>query len=140
MRAAQAIVILFCAFVDSRTLIDGRTALTLAMALSLALTAPIIALSAIDRVGPASATLALLASVAVAIAVLRTTAASGPADAATLFEYALVAAAAAFSTGALISIVAPRRGPPPTPPAFDLYSDALAVSHVKVAEPSTRRQ
>jgi hypothetical protein len=140
MRAAQAIVVLCCAFVDSRTLIDARTALTLAMALSLALTAPIIALSAIDRVGPASATLALLASVAVAIAVLRTTAASGPADAATLFEYALAAAAAAFSAGALISIVAPRRGPAPTPPAFDPYGDALAVSRVKVAESSTRRQ
>ena len=121
MRAIQAIVVLGCAIFDSKGLLDARTALILAMALSLALTVPLAALAAIPRVGPVSAGVSML--VALSIVVYRAapvTQMPGPAE---LFENALMVSAAAFVAGALTCLVAPRRGPAPTPSEFDPFAD-----------------
>ena len=49
---------------------------------------------------------------------------TGMPGAADLFEGALTAAAAAFAAGVLACLVVPRRGPAPTPGAFDPFADA----------------
>ncbi len=121
MRAAQLAIVIGAAVFDREGLIDPRTGLIVAMALSLALTTPIVALAAIGRVGPAAASLALLAGLGVAYFFATSmTRLPGPAD---LFERALVVAAAVFATGSLTCFVAPRRKPPPTPSAFDPFGD-----------------
>ena len=117
MRAIQAIVVLGCAVFDSKGLLEARTALILAMALSLALTVPLAALAAIPRVGPASASVSML--VALSIVVYRAASVTHMPGAAELFENALLVSAAAFVAGALTCLVAPRRGPAPTPSEFD---------------------
>ncbi len=122
MRGAQLAVVIGCAICDGKGLLDARTALIAAMALSLALTAPIVALAAIGRVGPFSAGVAMLAAVAV-IVYLAMPMTRLP-NASEALAGALAAAAAAFVAGALASLAAPRRTPPPTPGAFDPYADA----------------
>ncbi len=122
MRAAQVALIVGCAICESRGVLDSRTALILAMALSLAVTTPTIVLAAIGRVGAFSASVATVAALAVGVA--RATAIGRHPGAAEVFENALAAAAAAFVAGALASLVAPRRAPPPTPAAFDPFADA----------------
>jgi hypothetical protein len=121
MRAVQALVVVGCAVFDSRGLLEARTALVLAMALSLALTVPFVALAAIPRVGPASASVSMLA--ALAIVLYRAASVTRMPRAAELFENALMVAAAAFVAGALACLVAPRRGPAPTPGEFDPFAD-----------------
>ena len=122
MRGVQLAVVIGCAICDGKGLLDPRTALIAAMALSLALTTPVIVLAAIGRVGPFSASVAMLAALAV-IGYLAMPIPRLP-DASQAFEDALAAAAAAFVVGAMASLAAPRRGPPPTPRAFDPYADA----------------
>jgi hypothetical protein len=121
MRAAQLIVVIGCVAFDSRALPDAGTVLVLAMALSLALTTPFLALAAIGRVGPGSASVAML--VALAVAYVRLVPTGDWTDAVHLFEEALLIAAAAFAGGVLASIVVPRRGAPPTPKTFDPFAD-----------------
>ena len=121
MRAAQLAVVVGCVLCDRRGLIDARTALIAAMALSLALTTPVVALALVPRVGPLSASLGMLCAFGVVIA--RTAPMTGMPGAADLFEGALTAAAAAFAAGVLAGLVAPRRGPAPTPGAFDPFAD-----------------
>ena len=84
MRAIQAIVVLGCAVFDSKGLLEPRTALILAMALSLALTVPLAALAAIPRVGPASASVSML--VALSIVIYRAASVMAIPGAAELFE------------------------------------------------------
>ena len=91
------------------------------MALSLALTTPVVALALVPRVGPLSASLGMLCAFGVVI--VRTASMTGMPGAADLFEGALTAAAAAFAAGVLAGLVAPRRGPAPTPGAFDPFAD-----------------
>ncbi len=67
MRAAQVGLVVGCAICDSRGVAGSRTALVLGMALSLAVTTPMIALAAIERVGPLSASIAAFAALAVAV-------------------------------------------------------------------------
>ena len=122
MRAAQLAVVVGCVVCDREGLLDARTALIAAMALSLSLTTPVVALALIPRVGPFSASVGLLCALAVVI--VRTSPMPGMPGAAELFEGALMAAAAAFFAGLSVSLVAPRRGPAPTPGAFDLFADA----------------
>ena len=121
MRAAQVAIVVVSAASDRGGFIDARTALIVAMALSLALTTPFVALAAIGRVGPAAASVALLAALGAAYW-LATSMTRLP-GAAELFEYALSVAAAAFVAGSLTCLVAPRRKPPPTPGAFDPFGD-----------------
>ncbi len=121
MRAAQAAIVVVSAAFDRYGFIDGRTGLIVAMALSLALTTPIVALAAIGRVGPVSASVALLAALGAAF-YFGTSMTRLP-GAAELFEYALAAAAAAFVAGSLTCFVAPRRKPPPTPGLFDPFAE-----------------
>jgi hypothetical protein len=123
MRAAQLLVVVGCAACDSKGLIEARTSLIVAMALSLAVTTPLVALALIPRVGPLSASFGLLCGLAAVVAVFRTTPMTRLPEAADLFEAALLAAAAAFVAGALACLVAPRRGRTPTPGAFDLFAD-----------------
>jgi hypothetical protein len=123
MRAAQLLVVVGCAACDSKGLIEARTSLIVAMALSLAVTTPLVALALIPRVGPLSASFGLLCALAAVVAVFRTTPMTRLPEAADLFEAALLAAAAAFVAGALACLVAPRRGRTPTPGAFDLFAD-----------------
>jgi hypothetical protein len=85
------------------------------------LTTPIVALAAIGRVGPASASVATL--VALGVSFIRARSMTRPPGGADLFEYALTTAAAAFAAGSLTCFVAPRRKPPPTPGAFDPFGD-----------------
>lgn len=122
MRAAEVALIVGCAICDSRGVLDSRTALILAMALSLAVTTPIIVLAMIKRVGPFSASVATLAALAVGVS--RAVAIARPPNAAEAFETALVVATAALVAGALASLVAPRRTPPSTLGAFDPFADA----------------
>ena len=122
MRGAQLAAVIGCAICDNKGLLDARIALIAATALSLALTTPIVALAAIPRVGPFSASVAILAALAV-IAFLAFPMTRLP-SASEAIEGALAAAAAAFVAGALASLVAPRRGPPPTPGPFDPYAEA----------------
>ncbi len=119
MRVAQVALVVGCAICDGRGILNSRTALILAMALSLAVTTPIIALAAIGRVGPLSASAAALTGLAVGAA--RAT--EWPPGAAKAFDVALAAAVAAFLAGVLASLVAPRLWPPPTPGAFDPFAD-----------------
>ncbi len=121
MRAAQAALVVGCAICDSRGFLGSRAALIVALALSLGLTTPMIALAAIGRVGPLSASVAALAALAVGVA--RAVAMATPPGDAEMLETALVAAVAAFVSGALASVFAPRRAPLPTP-SFDLFADA----------------
>jgi hypothetical protein len=122
MRAAQIGLVACCAICDSKGILDARTALLLSMALSLAMTTPMIALAAMGRVGPFSASAAALSALVVGAA--RATAMEGPLVAADVFENALSAAAAGFLVGALVSFVAPRPTPAPTPGQFDPYGSA----------------
>ena len=121
MRAVQAVVVVGCAIVDSRGLLEARTALILAMALSLALTVPLAAVAAIPRVGPVSASVSMLATLATVV--YQAASVTHMPSAAELFEGALMAAAAGFVAGALTCLVAPRRGPAPTPGEFDPFAD-----------------
>jgi len=122
MRGAQLAVVIGCALCDNKGLLDARIALIGAMALSLALTTPIVALAAIGRVGPLSASVAILAALAVIVFLaMPMTRLPGASEA---LEDALAAAAAAFVAGALASLAAPRRTPPPTPGPFDPFADA----------------
>ncbi len=122
MRAVQLVVVIGCALCDGEGLIDARTALVAAMALSLALTAPVVALALVPRVGPLSASLGMLCAFAVVI--VRTAPMTGMPGAADLFEEALMAAAAAFAAGVLACLIVPRRGAAPAPGAFDPFADA----------------
>jgi hypothetical protein len=122
MRAAQLVVVIGCVACDSEGLLDARTALISAMALSLALTTPLVALALIPRVGPLSASFGMLCALAVII--VRVAPMTGMPGAAELFEGALMAAAAAFAAGALACLILPRRAPAPTAGAFDLFADA----------------
>ena len=131
MRAAQVALVVGCAICDSRGVVDSRTALVLGMALSLAVTTPMIALAAIERVGPLSASIAAL--VAVAVGVTRALVSARPPGASEAFEIALVAAAAAFVAGSLASLVAPRRAPSPTRGAFDPFAVDSALSQKETA-------
>jgi hypothetical protein len=121
MRAVQIVVVIGCAACDSRGVLESRTALLVAMAISLAVTTPLVALAAIPRVGPASAIFGLIA--AIAMTVFQSSLFKGPLNAADLFQGALVSAAVAFVAGALASLIAPRRGAAPTPGAFDPFAD-----------------
>jgi hypothetical protein len=120
MRAAQIFVVVACAVYDSKDVLDPRTALIIAMALSLALAMPLVALAAVPRVGPTSAGAAILA--ALAIATYQASTMKGLPSATNLFEVALLVAAVAFVVGSLTSLVAPRRGQAPTPGAFDPFA------------------
>ncbi len=119
MRGTQLAVVIGCAICDSKGLLDARTALADAMALSLALTTPLVALAAIGRVGPVSASVGIVAALAVIAYRLAPTTLPG---APVALDDALLAAAAMFVAGALTSLVAPRRGPAPTPDEFDPYA------------------
>ncbi len=121
MRAVQLLVTLGCVFGDAGALAEPRTALVAAMALSLALTTPLLALAAIPRAGPVAAAAALAAALAVLGARWETLV--HPADAGALFATALAATGAAFVVGVLVSLVAARRGPAPTPGRFDPFAD-----------------
>ncbi len=125
MRAVQAAVVVGCAVFDSKGLLGAQPALVLAMALSLALTVPLIAVAAIPRGGPASASVSML--VALAIVLYRAASVTRMPRAAELFENALMVAAAAFVAGALTCLVAPRRGPAPTPGEFDPFADPIGL-------------
>jgi hypothetical protein len=116
MRIAQVALVVGCAICDARGFLDPRTALTLGIALSLAVTIPIIALAAI-RMGAFSASAATLTGLAVGVRL----AFEWPPNAAGLFEKALAAGAAAFAAGVLASRLAPRSAPAPTPGAFDPF-------------------
>ena len=120
MRGAQVALVVGCAFLDSKGVVDSRTALVLGMALSLAVTTPMIGLAAIERVGPLSASIAAL--VALAVGVMRAIALARPPGAADAFEAALLAAAAAFVAGSVASLVAPRRASSPTLGGFDPFA------------------
>ncbi len=120
MRGAQLAVVIGCAICDSKGLLDARTALVDAMALSLALTTPLVALAAIGRVGPVSASVGIVA--ALAVIAYRMAPTTLPPGAPVAIDDALLAAAAMFVAGALTSLVAPRRGPAPTPDEFDPYA------------------
>jgi hypothetical protein len=128
MRGVQAVVVVGCAIFDSKGLLEARTALVLALALSLALTVPLAALAAIPRVGPASASVSML--VALPIVLYRAAPVTHMPRAAELFEGALVVAAAAFVAGALTCLVAPRRGPAPTPAEFDPFADPIGLPDI----------
>ncbi len=143
MRIAQVTLLVGCAICDNRGILNSRSALMIAMALSLAVTTPILALAAIGQVGPFSASIAALAGLAVGVA--RALATTWPQAAAQALETALVAAAAAFVAGALASLVAPRRGPIPTPGAFDPFADASGrrleqTARFIIDAPISRRQ
>ena len=120
MRGAQLAVVIGCAICDSKGLLDARTALVDAMALSLALTTPLVALAAVRRVGPVSASVGIVA--ALAVIAYRMAPTTLPPGAPVTIDDALLAAAAMFVAGALASLVAPRRGPAPTPDKFDPYA------------------
>ena len=120
MRGAQLAVVIGCAICDSKGLLDARTALVDAMALSLALTTPLVALAAIGRVGPVSASVGIVA--ALAVIAYRMVPTTLPPGAPVAIDDALLAAAAMFVAGVLTSLVAPRRGPAPTPDEFDPYA------------------
>jgi hypothetical protein len=125
MRAVQVVIVVGCAVCDSKGLIEARTALVIAVALSLALTTPLVALALIPRVGPLSASFGMLCAFAAVAAIVRMAPVTQLPGAANLFEAALMVAAVAFVAGALASLVAPRRGRAPTPGAFDLFADAF---------------
>lgn len=120
IRAVQVAIVVGCAVCDGKGFLDSRTALIFAMALSLAMTTPLVALAAVARVGANAAFVAMLTAIAVGI-FGATTMKSLP-SAANLFEGALAVAAVAFVAGALTSIVAPRQRPAPTPGAFDPFA------------------
>jgi hypothetical protein len=122
MRGAVLALLVLCAVGDSHGVPDPRNALVLAMAVALAVMAPLLALAAIGRVGPLSASVAAL--VAVATGVARASAVGWPASAAETFQQALLAAAAAFVAGAIASLVAPRRGSSRAFRGFDASADA----------------
>jgi hypothetical protein len=119
MRAMQLVVVIVCAVCDNKDLVDAQTALTVAMALSLAFTTPLVGLAAIRRAGPAAASVGILAALAVAIGCASS--ATWTPGATEMFEDALLAAAAALVAGSLACLLFPRRGPPPTPTAFDPF-------------------
>ena len=119
MRAVQLVVVIGCVICDGRDLLDARTAVVVAMALLLAFTTPLVGLAAIGRVGPAAASVGLLAALAVAVACAAS--ATEMPGAAELLQDALFAAAAGFLAGSLACLPFPRRGPPPTPGAFDPF-------------------
>jgi hypothetical protein len=124
MRFAQAAIVLGCAAADRARPADPATALIGAMALTIAMTAPIAALAAIRRAGPLAATTAALTAAAVtAGAVAGHLIAWDHAPTATdLLDNALAVGAAAFAAGSLVALIAPRRGPAPTPGSFDPFS------------------
>lgn len=120
MRIAQVAVVIACASADRAGLVSPATALIGAMALTLAVTAPIAALAATGRAGSLAAAVAMLTAVAVAAG--RLFAGNGVLGRAELLTAALAAGAAAFVAGSLFALVAPRRGPAPSPGPFDPFS------------------
>jgi len=124
MRAAQLLLVIACAACDRIGFLDPRTALLLALALSLAVTAPLVALALVSRIGGIAAGGGVVAGLAVALlralAIVRL-----PVTAAVLKE-ALFVAAAVLAAGVLLSLVVPRRGPAPTPGEFDPFADGSA--------------
>ena len=121
MRVAQTAVVVCCAVADSFGLANPPSTLIAAMALAVAVPAPIAALAAIPRAGPLAAAAAALTAVAVAAA--KVFALGAPPNVTDMLIDALAAAAAAFVVGSLIALVAPRRGPAPTPRAFDPFAE-----------------
>jgi len=121
MRAAQAAVVIGCVVADHAGVSDPSTALIAAMALGVAIPAPIAALAAMRRAGPLAASAATLAAAGVVVG--RLVAGGLPRAATDLLASALVAAAAAFVAGSAVSVFAPRRGPAPTPGAFDPFAE-----------------
>ena len=109
VRIAQAAVVVACAWADNSGLVDCATALIGAMALTLAMTAPIAALAATGRAGHLAAAAAALT--AAALAAWRLIAVRSPPAATELLVEALAVGAAAFVVGSLVALVAPRRGP-----------------------------
>ncbi len=120
MRAAQLVAVIACAAVDSRGLLEPQAALTLALALSLAVTLPLLGLAAIGRAGPASVTAAMAVELGAGYARLGASPLS--IEGRGLIETAAFVAGVAFVAGALVSLIAPRRGPPPTPGPFDPFA------------------
>jgi hypothetical protein len=121
MRGAQILVTAGCAAADVYAPLEPRTALVAAMALTLALTAPLLALACLRRAGSIAAGAALAA--AVAVIGYRWEGLLAPANAGALFETALAAAVVAFVLGAVVSLIAPQRRPTPSLPAFDPFAD-----------------
>ncbi len=120
MRSGQAAIVAGCALVDGARAIDPSIELIAAMALTLAIAAPIGALAAIRRVGPLAASAATLATLGVALALLDPPAFHATAP--ELLLFALAAAAAGFVVGSIVSFVAPRARPAPSPRPFDPFS------------------
>ena len=120
MRIAQAAVVIACAAADSASVVDPATALIGAMALTLAVTAPIAALAAIRRAGPLAAAAAILTAVGYAAG--RFISAGSSSAATELLGDALTAGAAAFVAGSLVALVAPHSDPMPAPRPFDPFS------------------
>src|SRR5574337_671720 len=130
MRAAQLALVIACVAGDRMDLLDSKSALLLAMAASLAATAPLVALAFIRRVGSLAASGAAAAGLALALLrapdIARVAGAPPIAVTPAILKEALFVAAAAFAAGLLISLVAPRRGPAPAPHGFDPFADGSA--------------
>lgn len=130
MRAAQLALVIACVACDRMDLLDSKSALLLAMAASLAATAPLVALAFIRRVGSLAASGAAAAGLALALLrapdIARVAGAPPIAVTPAILKEALFVAAAAFAAGLLISLVAPRRGPAPAPHGFDPFADGSA--------------
>lgn len=120
MRLGQMAVVIAAAFADGYGLLDPATALIAAMALALAVNAPLAALASAPRAGRLAALAAVLT--AVAVGAVRLAARGVPPGAEDLLADALTAATAALVVGLIVSMVAPRRGAAPTPGAFDPFS------------------
>lgn len=120
MRVAQLLAIALAAIADSWTLITAPAALMAAMAISLGLTAPLLALASVSRAGPVAAGAALIA--AFAILVWRLPGAAAALDPAALMGAALLAGAAALAAGGIATLVAPRRGATSAPGRFDPFA------------------
>jgi len=124
MRAAQLLLVIACPACARIEFLDPRTALLIALALSLATTAPLVALALIKRVGSVAASGAVVAGAAVAL--LRAPALARFPVGAVVLKEALFVAAAVFAAGLLISLFAPRRGPAPTSGKFDPFAEVSA--------------
>lgn len=131
MRAAQLALIVGCAAFDRRGVAMPTNPLVLALGLSLAVTAPLVALTALGRVGPLAASVAALAGLAVGVA--RAAALGRAPGGGEVFEIAIVAAAAAFVAGALTSLVAPRRARRPSSGAFDPFAGTIPSGEEETA-------
>jgi cation/acetate symporter len=131
MRAAQLALVAGCALLDRTGVVMPTNPLVLALALSLAVTAPLVALTAIGRVGPLSASVAALAALGAGVA--RVVALGRTPGAGEALEIALATAAAAFVAGILTSLVAPRRAGRPPSGAFDPFAGTLPSGEEETA-------